>query len=102
MYSYDTLSQAVNGLKQRGYKIDFNLKYDCIVCHETPVTLLPGEFEITEVHRFEGETNPSDEAVVYAIEGRSGEKGVLVNAYGIYADPVSDEMIRKLGVTHRQ
>lgn len=100
MFSYDTVSEAVNGLKQRGYTIDFNMEYDCIVCHETPLSLMPGEFEITEVHRFEGNTDPADEAVVYAIESKHGEKGVLVNAFGIYSDSVSDELIEKLKVQH--
>lgn len=100
MFSYDTVSEAVNGLKQRGYNIDFNMEYDCIVCHETPLSLMPNEFEITEVHRFEGDTDPADEAVVYAIESKHGEKGVLVNGFGIYSDSVSDELIQKLTVQH--
>jgi hypothetical protein len=33
MYSYDTVSAAINGLKQRGYKTDFNLEENCIVCN---------------------------------------------------------------------
>jgi hypothetical protein len=100
MIAYETVSEAVNGLKSRGYTIDFNLSYDSIVCHETPINLMPSEFEIIEVHRFEGETNPSDQEVVYAIESKHGEKGVLVNAYGVYSDPVSDEMIKKLTIQH--
>jgi hypothetical protein len=59
---------------------------------------MPGEFEIVEVHRFEGDTDPADEAVVYAIQSKHGEKGVLVNAFGVYSDRVSDELIEKLKV----
>ena len=101
MHTYDTVAEAVNGLKQRGFTIDFNLEFDCIVCHETPVTLMPSEFEITEVYRFEGDSNPDDEAIVYAIESKHGQKGVLVNGFGISADAVSDEMIKKLKVHHQ-
>jgi len=98
MYSYDTVSQAINALKQRGFTLDFNLEVDSIVCHETPVTLMPSEFEITEVYRFEGNSDPADEAIVYAIESKHGHKGVLVNGFGISADSVSDEMIKKLNI----
>ena len=102
MESYDTVIAALNGLKKRGYTTDFNLAFDKLVCNETKVCLDPDEFEITEVYRFEGETNPSDEAVVYAVESKSkGMNGVLVNAYGVYADPVSDAMIKKLSM-HRK
>ncbi len=101
MHAYETMTDAINDLKKRGFTIDFNLSYDCIVCHDTPITLMPSEFEIVEVYRFEGETNPADSAIVYGIASKHGEKGVLVNAYGIYSDAVSDEMVRKL-VIHPQ
>lgn len=96
MYVYDTIAEAVNGLKQRGYTIDFNVEHDRIVCHKAPLTLRPHEFEITEVYRFEGNTDPADEAVVFAIESKEGEKGVLVSGYGASDDAVTDEMLQKL------
>ena len=98
MVVYDTLSEAVNGLKKRGYDIDFNLEFDCITGDKTPVSLKPSEFEITEVYRFEGNSDPADEAIVFAIESKHGQKGVLVNGFGISADDASDEMIEKLKV----
>ena len=99
MSNYDTLSAAVNSLNERGFTKDFNIAFDNLICHETNECLNPHEFEIMEVYRFEGETNPSDEAVVYAVESKDGTmKGTIVNAYGIYADPKSDEMIKKLSM----
>ena len=98
MYTYDTVAEAVNGLKQRGYTIDFNLEAESISC--TSSKLKPSEFEITEVYRFEGNSDPADEAVVYAIESRDGRKGVLVNGFGISADEMGEEMVEKLTVRH--
>ena len=100
MYTYDTVTEAVNDLKRRGYTIDFNVEFDRIVCHETPISLLPAEFEIVEVHRYEGNSDPDDEEVVYAIESRHGQKGILVDAFGLYADEVSTELLEKLRVRH--
>ena len=94
MITYDTVSEAVNGLKKRGFEIDFNLENNGIVCKAGKFN--PDEFEIVEVHRFEGDSDPSDEAVVYAIESRTGMKGVLVNGYGISADPMSSDLAKKL------
>jgi hypothetical protein len=96
MKVYDTLVEALNDLKQRGFTHDFNLDNDCVVCTEINLSLSPEEFDIVETHRFEGETNPSDQSVLYAIESKKGTKGVLVNAFGIYADPISDAMVKKL------
>ncbi|HEY4147415.1 MAG TPA: hypothetical protein VGM41_00735 [Chitinophagaceae bacterium] len=100
MYAYDTLSEAVNDMKRRGYNIDFNIEENKLVCKTTPLVLRPDEFEITEVYRFEGNTDPADEAVVYGIESKHGEKGVLVNGYGPDADAMSSDMIKKLAIRH--
>ena len=102
MENYDTVSSALNSLKARGYVKDFNIAFDKLICNDTNECLNPHEFEITEVYRFEGESNPSDEAVVYAVESIDGNtKGALVNGYGPSADPMSDEMIQKLSI-HRK
>jgi len=94
MPAYDTVSQAVNGLKERGYTLDFNLKSNSLECVGQKFN--PKDFEITEFHRFEGNSDPGDEAVVYAIESKNGMKGVLVNAFGVYAEPLSDDLMKKL------
>ena len=94
MITYDTVSEAVNGLKTRGYDLDFNLSENCLVCNDNKLNA--DDFEIVETHRFEGDTDPSDEAIVYAIESKKGLKGVLVNGYGISADEMSSEMAQKL------
>lgn len=94
MFSYDTLSEAINGLKQRGYTLDFNLQENCLVCNHDRFDV--NDFEIIEFHRFEGNTDPSDEAIVYAIESVSGHRGVLVSGYGIAAEGISAEMAKKL------
>src|SRR6185436_16648709 len=96
MYAYDTVSAAINGLKQRGYTLDFILEENCIICHDDKFK--PEEFEITEVYRFEGNSDPADEAVVYAIASHNGLKGVLVNGYGPTADGMTAEMAQKLNM----
>jgi hypothetical protein len=96
MYTYDTVTDAIKGLKERGFSKDFNLKENYIVCLEGRFN--HSDFEITEVYRFEGASDPADEAVVYAIESNNGMKGVLVNGYGISADVMSSEMAKKLSL----
>lgn len=101
MESYDTVVAALNGLRARGYTINFNIAFDKLICSENKTILNPGEFEITEVYRFEGNSNPADEDVVYAVESKKGNiKGVLTSAFGLYADAASTEMIKKLSINH--
>jgi hypothetical protein len=60
--------------------------------------LSPEDFEIVEFYRFEGDSNPGDEETVYAIQSKDGVKGVLVNAFGIYSDGLTDEILQKLKI----
>jgi hypothetical protein len=99
MVTYDTLSAALTGLKARGYTLDFNIAFDSIQCQAHNICLNPAEFEITAVYRFEGDSNPSDEEVVYAIASKNNSiKGTITSAFGLYADAVSTEMLQKLSV----
>src|SRR5690349_5048027 len=101
MQAYDTLLDALNGLKKRGYTIDFNLAFDHVKCADTGVCLSPAQFEITEYYRFEGASDPEDLSVVYAIESKDGSlKGTLVSAYGVYSEGMNNEMLQKLEVHH--
>jgi hypothetical protein len=95
-FNYDTITEALNDLRKRNFTLDFNLAENCIVCHEHKFDI--NDFEIVEVYRFEGNTDPADEAIVYAIESKTGLKGVLVNGYGVSAEGMSAEMAGKLKV----
>lgn len=99
MYTYDTVVDALNGLRERGFTIDFNIAFDKIICSENKHSLNPTDFEITEMHRFEGDTDPGDENVVYAVESKDGKlRGVITSAFGMYAESASTDMLRKLSM----
>ena len=101
MYYYETVTQAVSELGKRGYTINFNLSSSHLTIPEHGINLNPDEFNIDEIHRFEGETDPGDEMVVYAISSDSkGVKGILVNAFGVYSDQISDDLMAKLKQSH--
>lgn len=92
-----TLSEVMAELRKRGYVVDFNLRSDCIYCNNGTTLLSPDDFHIDRVYRFEGDSDPADEAVLYAISsGKYGLRGLLVNGYGVSADAFSEAMILKL------
>ena len=97
MEPYVTLSQTMNELRKEGYVEDFNLKQNCLECRNGQYKVFAEEFKVDKFFRFEGESNPSDSAILYAISSDKHQlKGVLVNAYGIYSESVTDEMLEKL------
>lgn len=92
-----TLSEILDRLKAKGYTEDFNLKGDGIDRGQGDLKLTPDDFHIDEYFRFEGSTDPGDSAIVYAISSEKyGLKGVMVNAYGVYSDPLTAAMLKKL------
>lgn len=93
-HHYGTVTEAINQLREKGFTVDFNIKEDSLICENG--NLKADEFEIVDVYRYEGDTDPADEATVYAIESKSGIKGVLVTGYGMYADTFSTSLLSKL------
>lgn len=100
MQNFRSSSEALDDLRQRGFTVDFDLQPHCLHCAAMELELHPDEFQITEVHRFEGPSDPDYNEVVYGIEGPNGIKGVLMDAYGVYANPLSTAMLAKLRVSH--
>ncbi len=98
MKNYRTLSEATNDLKRRGYSEDLNLSATCVECPAHNLQFYPEDFTIDEFYRFEGMSNPSDNSIVYAISSKSGIRGVLVDAYGVYSESLNDAMVEKLRI----
>lgn len=100
MQQYSNLVEAINGLAKRGYTFNFNIKRDCIECVENRIQLQPDEFEIDEVYRFQEMSDVDNESILYAISSTQNNlKGLLVNAFSIYADTASAALVAKLSHT---
>lgn len=95
--SYGTLSETINGLKKEGYTIDFNIQTAQLAKHLVDFSLSPDDFEIEKVFRFEGQSNPEDQSILYAISSlKFSIKGLLVYGYGISSDEATNSLIEKL------
>ncbi len=101
MKPYNTLSETMEELRKQGYTEDFNLQQNCLECRNGEFKVFAEDFKVDNYFRFEGDSNPSDSAILYAISSdRLGLKGVLVNAYGIYSETVTDELMEKLQISN--
>ena len=97
MSTMTTLSEVLNKLKKEGYTVDFNLGDNCLECHGNALKINPEDFVVDRHYRFEGYTDPGDQAVVYAISSdKFGVKGVLVDGYGVYSDGIAGPLAKKL------
>lgn len=82
---YAPVSEAIDTLRKDGFKEDLQLQDDKVILRGEPRDV--HEFEVLCIYRYEGITDPGDEAVVYGLQAKDGVKGVLVGGYG----PTSEE-----------
>ena len=64
----------------------------------------PEDLKIIKTYRFEGESDPGDNTIVYIIEANDGLIGYSMDAYGAYSDHDDDgydDFIRKISVEER-
>jgi len=95
MYHYATVSKALEELAAKGFSTDFNLDEKRIVEN-------PNDFEIVHIYRYEGESDPGDEATVYGIKSASGEKGVFVAGDLSFDDKSATKVLNDLTIKGRE
>ena len=81
----DTLSQVIERLQKKGFIENFQMRKEGFVAVENGSRLKPQNVKIRKIYRFEGQSNPDDMSVLYALETDTGIRGILVDAYGTYA-----------------
>lgn len=90
-----TLSECINSLVKQGFAENFSVKNNKLVC-DNDAAYSPDTVHITNFYRFEGASDPSDNAILYAIQTDDGKRGVLVNAYGASADTKVSDFIKEV------
>ncbi|HXD94595.1 MAG TPA: hypothetical protein VNX01_15425 [Bacteroidia bacterium] len=81
-----TLTECIELITKRGYKTNFMAIGNNKIKGEREKPYASHEIKINTFYRFEGDSDPGDSSILYAIETNDGEKGYLTNAYGPYAD----------------
>jgi predicted deacetylase len=81
-----TLVSCINKLQTAGYNTQFQASPAGLMSLKTEKVFQPADVKIIHFYRFEGESNPSDSSILYAIEASDGEKGTLVDGYGTESD----------------
>lgn len=87
----ETLSTVTNRLQKEGYNSE-------IILSEIK-DLVPDEWLIDKIHRFEGMSSAGDSSIVYALSKKDGtRKSLLINAYGVYNDADISNFITRVAV----
>ena len=81
-----TLVSCTNMLDKQGFTTQFKADPSGLKSLTSNTLYSPTEIKVVNFYRFEGESNPSDNCILYAIETSRGERGTLTDAYGPYSD----------------
>lgn len=94
--SMKTLSATTRKLSENGYVTQFKALKNGLESLETHDVFGPADVKIVNFYRFEGESDPSDNAILYVVETNTGEKGTLTDAYGVYTDLKVSEFVKEV------
>lgn len=75
-FLYGTVTSAINTLRKAGFNKDFNLLDNYVGWNNIKMGI--NDLKIVMVYRYEGNSDPADEASVYGLESKTGLKGILV------------------------
>src|SRR5215831_796479 len=94
----ETLERVVDELSRRGYTEHFKAVEGGLQALGTGQRFEPKDLVIRGYYRFEGISDPDDMAIAYAIESRSGVRGILIDAFGVYADPTTAAALKNVPI----
>ena len=95
MYHYATVTKALDELLEKGFTVDFNIQ-------ENRIINSPDDFEIVHIYRYEGDSDPGDEATVFGIKSSTGEKGVFVAGLSAFTDNSAAMVLNELSIKGRK
>jgi hypothetical protein len=91
-----TLASCLNKLTLDGYTENFKASEMGLLSLDKEKIYSPAEVEIVSFYRFEGESDPADNSILYAIKTSDGVKGTLTDSYGPYADQEVTNFIKEV------
>lgn len=101
-----TLSQVLEKLRIKG--VDNEIKMNegkQMVSEQSGKAYRPEDLVIFKTFRFEGDSDPADNAALYITEDKEGDIGFILDAYGAYSNhegPEFSDFIKKIKVEDRE
>ncbi len=89
--------ETIRQLEARGYRDGFCADGEALRATMAGRLYSPEELRIDAIERFEGPSNPDDEAIVFALRAPDGLKGTFTVAYGPAMDARDARLVERLG-----
>lgn len=97
-----TMSQIMNKLADKGITNEFRMHENLqMILEGNEYAYQPEDLKILKTFRFEGDSSPEDNAVLYVVEDQKGNKGIIIDSYGAesnYPGEEFDNFLRNIPV----
>lgn len=97
----NTLSGITVSAVKKGFTENFSVEDGKLQSPSSGKAYTPQEVRIDNFYRFEGASDPADNAILYCMETNDGTKGMLIDSYGHDADVSISEFIKKIEEMHK-
>jgi len=81
-----SLVTCLNRITADGYTEDFKVTENGLEALQAGKRYNADEVSVINFFRFEGASDPEDNAILYVLQTNDGIKGTLIDAYGLYND----------------
>src|SRR5205823_10571032 len=96
-----SLAKAIDDFAAKGFTEHFGVRGDYLRGLDSGAIFAAHEVVIRGFERFEGVSDPDDMSIVYAIETVGGMQGTLVDAFGVYSNPMISVFINRVAFASR-
>jgi hypothetical protein len=100
----NTLSQILEKLRLKGKDNELKISDHGKMQSQAGKIYKPEDLTIVKTYRFEGDSDPADNSVLYLVEDQDKTIGYILDAYGIYSDndgPGFDDFLKKIPTADR-
>ncbi|CAB4888955.1 unannotated protein [freshwater metagenome] len=92
----DTLTERMRQLQSAGWIHEITFDAGWLTCRKCGEWASPEDVAISKSYRFEGTSDPGDEAILFAIIMPCDHHGLLTAAYGHDAPPEVADIVTRL------
>lgn len=92
----NSLTTCVNKVVKDGFADSFKVTEKGLFSNSKERYYTPEQVSVKDFYRFEGQSDPADNAIMYVIETNDGSKGTLIDAYGPYADATVNKFMKQV------
>lgn len=97
----NSMVDVLNSSTLSEFTTQFRITEQGLISSTSKKTYQPNQIKVEHFYRFEGESNPDDSAILYAIETDAGEKGTIIDAYGMDNDSLVTDFMKQVEEMHK-